>query len=295
MPSHIYIWTGDYHLGSLANIEAVKVDSNYLTACHAQGAYPLGYYPHNWHYLAATATYEGNSKLAWHAAQKLQENTATSIMKQPMWGSLQHYYSIPYFIAVKFGLWDTILNIKSLDKDLIYPRAILSYARGMAYLGKKDIAKAENELAQLKALAKDSSLKQITIWNINSAADIANIALYTLTAEVYRYKKQYDLSITAFKQAIAIEDNLNYDEPPDWFFSIRHHLGAALLEAGKYKEAEKIYLEDLNGYKENGWALIGLYQSLQKQGKTAEAQAAKARFDKAWKYADVQIQSSESL
>jgi len=295
MPSHIYIWTGDYHLGSLSNIEAVKVDSNYLTACHAQGAYPLGYYPHNWHYLAATATYEGNSKLAWNAAQKLQENTATSIMKQPMWGTLQHYYSIPYFIAVKFGMWDTILNIKPLDKDLVYPRAILQYARGMAWLGKKDLAKAEIELSQLKELAKDSLLKQITIWNINSAEDIVNIALNTLGAEVHRRKKEYDQSFAAFKQAIAIEDNLNYNEPPDWFFSIRHHLGAALLEEGKYSEAEKIYLEDLNGYKENGWALIGLYQALQKQGKTAEAQRVKARFDKAWKYADVQIQSSSSL
>jgi len=165
----------------------------------------------------------------------------------------------------------------------------------MAWLGKKDLAKAEIELSQLKELAKDSLLKQITIWNINSAEDIVNIALNTLGAEVHRRKKEYDQSFAAFKQAIAIEDNLNYNEPPDWFFSIRHHLGAALLEEGKYSEAEKIYLEDLNGYKENGWALIGLYQALQKQGKTAEAQRVKARFDKAWKYADVQIQSSSSL
>src|SRR5690606_35035268 len=31
MPSHIYIWTGDYHLGSLANLKAVDADSSYLT------------------------------------------------------------------------------------------------------------------------------------------------------------------------------------------------------------------------------------------------------------------------
>lgn len=76
MPSHIYIWTGDYHLGTLANVEAVKVDSAYITACHAQGAYPLAYYPHNYHYLSATATFEGNLKLAWAAAKKVQEKTA---------------------------------------------------------------------------------------------------------------------------------------------------------------------------------------------------------------------------
>jgi tetratricopeptide (TPR) repeat protein len=165
----------------------------------------------------------------------------------------------------------------------------------MAYLGKKDVAKAESELSQLKELAKDSVLKQVTIWNINSSYDIVQIAENVLTAEVYRSKKEYDKSIAAFQQAIVVEDALNYNEPPDWFFSVRHHLGTALLEAGKYNEAEKIYLEDLNTYKENGWALIGLYQALQKQGKTAEAQSVKARFDKAWKYADAPIVASFSM
>src|SRR5690606_12710021 len=60
MPSHIYINTGDYHLGSLSNIRAIEADSIYTTACHAQGVYLLTYYPHNYHFLAATATLEGN-------------------------------------------------------------------------------------------------------------------------------------------------------------------------------------------------------------------------------------------
>lgn len=85
MPSHIYIHTGDYHLGTLSNLRAVEVDSIYTTACHAQGVYPLSYYPHNYHFLAATATLEGNSKLAWMAAKKLQQHTATGLMDQPGW------------------------------------------------------------------------------------------------------------------------------------------------------------------------------------------------------------------
>lgn len=295
MPSHIYISTGDYHLGTLANIEAVKVDSDYVTACHAQGAYPLAYYPHNYHYLAATATFEGNSRLAWQAAKKVQQHTAKDIMVQPGWGTLQHYYTIPYFVAVKFGMWDSILAIQPLEKEWIYPRAVLHYAKGISYLGKKDIEKAENELSQLKELAKDPILKEITIWDINSTRDIVEIALNVLTAEIHRAKKEYNKAITAFRQAIAVEDNLNYNEPPDWFFSVRHHLGTALLQAGKFTEAEKIYLEDLNRWKENGWGLIGLHQALQKQGKAAEAQRVKKRFDKAWQYADFDISSSYSL
>jgi len=295
MPSHIYIWTGDYHLGSLANIEAVKIDSAYVNACHAQGAYPLAYYPHNYHYLSATATLEGNSKLAWIAAKKVQENTAQDIMKQPGWGTLQHYYTIPYYVAVKFAMWDSVLSIRQPATDLIYPRAVLHYATGMAYLGKNDISRAENELSQLKNLSKDSILKKTTIWDINSMYDIIQIAVNVLSAEIYYRQNQYESAITLLRKAITIEDNLNYDEPPDWFFSVRHILGTVLLKAGKYSEAEKTYLEDLYTYKENGWALIGLYESLQKQGKNKKAEDVKKRFDKAWQYADLKITSSSSL
>jgi tetratricopeptide (TPR) repeat protein len=121
------------------------------------------------------------------------------------------------------------------------------------------------------------------------------IAVYVLSAEIHKSKKEYEKGIAAFRQAIAIEDNLNYNEPPDWFFSVRHHLGSTLLQAGKYAEAEKIYLEDLNTWKENGWALFGLHQVFQKQGKIAEAQRMKSRFDKAWQYADFNLGSSSSL
>jgi tetratricopeptide (TPR) repeat protein len=295
MPSHIYIWTGDYHLGSLANIKAIKADSTYITACHAQGAYPLAYYPHNYHYLAATATFEGNSKLAWMAAKKVQENTAQDIMKQPGWGTLQHYYTIPYYVAVKFAMWDSILSISPPEKNLIYPRAVLHYARGMAYLGKNDISKAENEFSELKKISADSSLKEITIWDINSAYELIQIAVNVLSAEIHQRQHQYDKAILLFRNAIALEDNLNYDEPPDWFFSVRHHLGAVLLKAGRYADAEKAYLEDLKTFKENGWSLIGLFKALQKQGKRKEADNVKKRFDQAWQYADIKISSSSSL
>lgn len=289
MPSHIYIWTGDYHLGSLANLAAVKSDSAYVTACHAQGAYPLAYYPHNYHYLSATASFEGNSKLAWEAAQKVQEKTAKDVMQQPGWATLQHYYTVPYFVAVKFGLWDSILAVKNPEMDLVYPRAILHYARGMAFLGKNETGNAAKELSRLKELAKDSTLPGLTIWDINTMSDIVQIAVHVLTAETYLHQKEFDQAISEYEKAIVVEDNLNYNEPPDWFFSVRHHLGLALLKAGLYKKAEKVYREDLGIWKENGWALRGLFESLEKQGRSLEAQQVYKRFIEAWRYADFDL------
>lgn len=289
MPSHIYINTGDYHLASLSNIRAVEADSSYTTTCHAQGAYPLSYYPHNYHFLAATATLEGNSKWAWMAARKLHEHTSEEIMRMPGWGTLQHYYTIPYYIAVKFSMWDTILSFPAPAKDLVYPQAIWHYAKGMALLGKNNLVDAQKEIDSLRLLSADTTLKHLSIWEINSTADLVQIAVKVLAAELAAKQNRFDQSVSLLREAVTIEDNLNYNEPPDWFFSVRHHLGAVLLKAGRFSEAEKVYKEDLQTWRKNGWALIGLYNALNRQNKTEEANKVKAAFDEAWQYADVKI------
>lgn len=295
MPSHIYINTGDYHLGSVSNIRAVKADSSYITACHAQGAYPLAYFPHNYHFLAATATLEGDADLAWMAAQKIQQYTAKEVMRIPGWGTLQHYYTVPYYIAVKFSMWDSILSLPNPGNDLVYPRAIWHYARGMAFLGKHDRIHAREEMTALGSLAADTTLQHLTIWNINTTHDLVQIASKVLSAGLAVQENQLDKSANLLRDAIALEDNLNYNEPPDWFFSVRHHLGAVLLKAGKNAEAERVYRQDLLTWKKNGWALIGLYNSLIQQKNTPEAQAVKSAFDQSWQYANVKITKSSSI
>lgn len=295
MPSHIYINTGDYHLGSLSNIRAVETDSVYTTACHAQGAYPLAYYPHNYHFLAATATLEGNSALAWNAARKLQQHSSEEIMRMPGWGTLQHYYTIPYYMAVKLSMWDTILSLTPPANDLVYPAAIWHYAKGMAFLGKHDLSNAQKEMDSVNKLAADTTLQHLTVWGINTTADLVNIAAKVLSAGMAWQKKETDKAISLLKEAVAIEDNLNYNEPPDWFFSVRHHLGAILLKAGKYDEAEKVYKQDLKNWRKNGWALMGLYNTLSLQGRKKEAEKIHTDFVEAWKHADLKITASSSI
>ena len=89
-----------------------------------------------------------------------------------------------------------------------------------------------------------------------------------------------------------LQDDLRYDEPPDWYFPVRQSLGAVLLSAGRPTEAEAVYREDLQRNPENGWSLYGLCQSLELQGKRKEAAAVEARFKKAWVKADVQLTAS---
>ncbi len=291
MPSHTYIQTGDYHKGSLANLRAVEVDSAYVTACHAQGAYPLVYYPHNYHFLAATATLEGNSNWALMGADKLAERIHPDIMKEPGWSTLQHFYMIPYFVEVKFGEWDRILERERQD-TLLYPEAIARYARGMAYLGKKDLSKAKIELRKLETLAKDERLKEMTIWEINSMETIVDIARKVLRGELLASEGKFDQSISLLKEAVALEDGLNFQEPPDWFFSVRHTLGAVQIEAGEYEDAVKTFKEDLQILPRNGWAQHGLKLAYQKLQDREKVQQMEEELRNSWATADVVIESS---
>jgi tetratricopeptide (TPR) repeat protein len=295
MPSHTYIRIGLYHDGVLANQKAVLLDSLYVEACHAQGVYPLAYYPHNYHFIAACATLCGESKIAMEGAFATSEHAHKKLLREPAWSTLQHYYSIPWYVEVKLGLWKDILHSPAPEKDLKYPLIVWHYAQGMAMLSENNILEAKSHLIEMKNIMADSAMKNLTIWGINTVFDLCMIASKTLHGEIYAKEKNYSNAISILKEAIAAEDALNYDEPPDWFFSIRHNLGAVLIEAGRFQEAINVYERDLEIYPENGWALKGLISVYEKLGDTKNYEDVKRRFEKSWQYSDIKISSSRIL
>ncbi len=295
MPSHTYIRTGRYHEGVLTNLKAVLVDSLYTEACNAQGAYPLAYYPHNYHFLAACATLSGESRNAILGANETRLHAHKNLLLDPAWATLQHYYSIPFYIQVKLGLWKDIQLSPEPEKELKYPRVIWHYAQGMAALSQDKAASAKRHLREMKSIMQDTTIKQLTIWNINNLYDLCLIASKTLEGEIQAGGKNYSKAVSLLREAVAVEDALNYNEPPDWFFSVRHNLGAVLMEAGNYQEAVEVYNDDLKSFPENGWALIGLMNAFEKLGNANKSNEMKSRFDDAWKYADIKIASSRIL
>jgi hypothetical protein len=293
MPSHLYINTGNYHEGTLANERAVVVDSTYVESCHEAGIYPLSYYPHNWHFLAACAALEGDGKRALEASRYMADFVVDqNLMVESDWATLQHFYMIPMYIMVKFADWDAIMKEPKPDSELKYPTAVWHYGQGMASAAKGNIKEAQSHLLKIKEIKKDTILKNLTVFGINNFADLTTIAEHVLEGEIANRQGDYQKAIDFLQKAVAKEDQLNYNEPPDWFFSVRHLLGDVYLKAKRFADAEKVYREDLLEYKENGWALMGLYQSLKKQNKTTEAEAVKLRFDKAWQWAKVDLKSS---
>jgi tetratricopeptide (TPR) repeat protein len=292
MPSHIYIRVGRYHDGSLANELAVEADNDYVTQCRAQGIYPVAYVPHNHHFLWATTTMEGRSADALAAARHTAEHVDRSLIREPQMGMLQHFSAIPYYALVRFGKWEEILREPAPDADLLYPTAVWHYARGIAYARGGKLKEATQELQRVRVIAADSRLEQIRIWGLNPTSSLAEIAAAVLKAEIAAARKNTKTAVAQLRKAIAIEDGLIYGEPPDWFYPVRHNLGALLLDAGRPRAAEKVYREDLARFPDNGWSLFGLAQSLRATGKNQEADEVQRRFDIAWQHADIEITAS---
>jgi len=291
MPSHVYINTGNYHEGTIANENAVKADSIYIAESSAQGIYPQLYYPHNYHFMTATAALEGRGAKAIEAAFKMSEIIEKNYLSQPGYETTQHYITIPYNVLVKFAQWEKIIALPA-PVNLPYPKAIWHYARGMAFANLNELENAREELQELNSLASSDSLKQILIWEINSASDIAHIALNVLSGEIQRVEGNLAAASEFFRKGIVIEDSLNYNEPPDWFFSVRHLLGDVLLDMSQPLEAQKVYIEDLMNFPKNGFALNGLYYSLKMQHMDVEAEQIRKQFDDAWQYADCKLRYS---
>ncbi len=295
MPSHTYIRTGRYHEGVVSNMNAVKADSTYTTACHAFGSYPLTLYPHNYHFLAACATLGGESRNAMIGAYQTKAHAYKKLLLHTGYTTLQHFYTIPLFVQVKLGLWNEIRNTPEPDADLKYPRIIWNYAQGMSALAQNKDKKAGRYLKAINSIMQDTSLKNMTIWGVNSLMDICRIASHSLDGEIHAKKGDPEGAVRLLESAMAIEDQLKYQEPPDWFFSVRHNLGAVLIESGKYSEAVKVYNQDLVIYPENGWALVGLMNAYNKLGEKSNYENSKRRFEQAWKHADITIVSSRIM
>ena len=92
-----------------------------------------------------------------------------------------------------------------------------------------------------------------------------------LEGEILRTEKDLPAAIVVLERAVQLDDEMEYDEPEPLPFPARHWLGAALVEAGRFGDAEQVYRADLDEHPHNGWSLLGLKQALKGQGKTDAA------------------------
>lgn len=285
MPGHIYLRTGRYEDSRRVNRRAVEVDEKYLAEQKPGGVYPMMYYPHNIHFIWFSACMEGRSAEALEAARKVVSKLPMEmVLQMPM---VEFVPPLPALTLARFGRWKDLLQEPAPNPALRYASAIHHYARGLALAATGQMGPAHAELDSVRAAAAAMPADQMV--SVNYAGPLLRIAGHALEGEVALREKRTAEGIAALRAAIAAEDSLHYDEPPTWCYPTRHALGAALLEAGKPKEAEAVYRDDLKRHPENGWALFGLAKSLRAQNLAKQAAPIEARFTKAWSRADVSL------
>ncbi|NNE34473.1 MAG: tetratricopeptide repeat protein [Rhodothermales bacterium] len=282
MPGHVYIRVGRYLDAVRANEHAVHEDENYIADQNPMGVYPAAYYPHNYHFMAFAATMAGMSEKAMEASHIVAPKIPKEIAKEVTW--IQNAVVFPQLTAVTFGKWDEILAMPEPDQDLYHAAAMDAYARGVAHAAKGQASDARMALKKIGQLEKQG--------NPDGDYPIFEMASHALEAEIALRSGNAADAARHFETAVVMEDAMNYEEPPLWYYPLRHSLGYALLEAGRADEAEAVYRKDLARFRKNGWALYGLAKSLEQQGKMDEAKAAWDEFEEAWVHADVQLQAS---
>ncbi|WP_437281508.1 hypothetical protein WME90_13415 [Sorangium sp. So ce375] len=288
MPSHIFMRVGRYADASDANEQAVLADRRYIRERRPEGIYPMMYFPHNLQFLSGSASMEGRSAVAVRAARELAAAVPDhNVRHMPM---LEMFRPALLFALVRFGRWDDVLTQPAPPPEERYTTGIWRYARGRALASKGRPDDAAREAATLRAIASESS-DDATIGR-NRAKDLLEIASLMVESQIASERGDTSAAVRTLEDAVIIEDGLRYFEPPDWPEPVRHTLGAVLLKAGRARDAEATYRDDLRKNPENGWSLCGLEQSLRAQGREDDANAAHERFKRAWARADVRLSGS---
>jgi tetratricopeptide (TPR) repeat protein len=281
MPAHIYIRVGRYTDAIESNVHAVHTDEAYIEDQRPVGVYPLGYYPHNLHFLAFAATMAGRSTQAIEASRRLESKVDMQAARTiPM---VQVFVPFLDLTLVTFGRWSDVLQQPLPPADLRYANAMAHYARGVAFSATNRWGDAQAELDRVKRAVTAATEED---------KPVLNIALHALMGEMAARRGRLDEAIGQFQIAATAEDGMLYVEPPTWYYPIRHSLGATLLRAGRAAQAEAIYRQDLKRNPENGWSLFGLAAALRAQHRIPEAESVEERFRRAWATADVTLTAS---
>ncbi len=289
MPAHIYLRLGMYDEAVEANREAVAVDENYIEQTGVHDFYTMMYYPHNYHFLWYAATMAGRSAEAMAAAKRLTDVMPAEMVRHEP--AMEVFYPTPLFALARFEKWEEILAAPKPPDDFPYSTAIWHYARGLALAARAKPAEAAAEAERLEQIAGSDEIRELEIPAFYAASQL-EIAQKVLQGEIAWAEGRSEERIRLLREAVALQDQLPYMEPPYWYYPVRQSLGAALLQASRPAEAEGVYREDLTHNPQNGWSLFGLMQSLRAQGRNEEAQKVEHDFRKAWRSADLDLTAS---
>lgn len=251
MPSHSWNEVGRWNDSVRANLIASHSDQK---AAIGEGV-PI-YPQHNLHMLLFAASFGGQGAIATQAGKDYAKLTGNSM-----------YHALT---LLRFGRFDEIEVLSRPTErspvdnfPLDVTASLYDFSVAYARLREGDIVYADSVADELLQIAETTESR----FRFHQGGLIVGTVAHILKGEVHRAQGDVAGAIESLQQAVDVEDQIGYDEPEALPFAARHWLGAALMEAGRYGEAEAVYREELADHPHNVWSLRGLSAALAAQGK----------------------------
>jgi tetratricopeptide (TPR) repeat protein len=279
MPSHIYYVRGRYADSIRANVAAVRADEAFIRSANDHSLVRYGYYPHNVHFVVASAQMAGDMDTAIREAQRLRTILDPDTSARIAW--VQAIDAAPYLAMAQFAAPDAILAMPAPDGRLPYAGAMRHYARAVAYAQLRDRDGFDGEIAAMDALANSGAFADMIKQGV-PAHDLIVLAEAVARGRFATAQGRYGEAVDLYRKAIVIEGRIPYQEPPYWYYPVNQSLGAALFLAGRPGEASEAFRAALAQAPNSGWALYGLAQSEAAQSRNVQAAATRQALGRAW-------------
>ena len=284
MPAHIYIRTGNHEQALNSNLVAARMDEDFFRT-HTPGVYAM-YYAHNLDFIVVEDCFLGRAADAAAAAQKLYGLAAPMAAEM---SAVDPALAAPALVAVRFRRWDDALKLAQPGGNLPVSMFLWHYARAMAHAWQGDEQLAVQELAAMQQLGEKASRVPINPVGARNAARLVEIGEHTLRARLAENGSDLEGALAHLRAAVALEDQMDYDEPPDWIAPVRESLGGLLLRNKRFAEADAIFREDLQRNPGNPRSYFGLAEALRGESQTDAAAEAQRQFEQRWQKADVKL------
>ena len=279
MPSHTYYVVGRFKESLEQNIDAVAADEAYLDSADASVMYEYGYFTHNIHFALTSAQMAGDDATALAMAKKLDEKLPVEMASAAPF--VQPIKAAPYYAMVQFAAPEEILELEDPGDAMPFLQGAWRYARGEAYAKMGDAAAAMKEAEAISAIVAEADLSPLIGGGV-PAMEVLNIARLTVIARASAAQGDLASAIEAMEEAVAIQENIPYMEPPWWYYPSAQSLAGYLLQDGQAERAEQLFIETLSESPNNAWVLYGLAESYKAQGDKNAAKYATALFKDAW-------------
>jgi len=284
MPSHIYARLGRFERSGDINAHAAQIDRDYIRKDHVEGVYPLMYFNHNVHFAAYSYASIGRYQAALPFAKEVSANASAVAAAMPM---VSVFTPTEVLVGIRCNRWKEILATPDPGDSIPFARAILAFGRGLAMANQGNAANARAE-----QLAFDSARARMpadVLLGLNPPDVVMRIPAALLAGRIAELEGRNEDAAARYRAAVASEDSVVYDEPPDWYVHARETLGGYHLRRKAWTEAEAVFRADLAKNPNNPRSLFGLAEALKGAGRTKDANKVMAEFNKAWAKADTKL------